>query len=186
MLYRNDLAGYRTLASLRTPDLELRRRSLLQLASLMPATDVLAAAQSSNEDPAFIEGLLGTLASENRILSERANPDQLRAIANGLGTLASMLMHRGKADEALAALAALPELDEQTSDLPGVTCTRLMAWISLDRFSEIDKLHAAPADWIAAIAKCSDRARAKQAAAFLRTRLSLKPEEAAALAKAAE
>lgn len=132
LVHRPDAASYAALYGMRAPSAETRRRMLGMVAARMPATDVLRAARDTVENDTDREAVLSVLTSENRILSERESPEQVRAIASGLVMLARLRLEEMRAEEALATLEALPEIEELW---PGdeIASIRALAWLSLNR-----------------------------------------------------
>ncbi len=184
ILHRTDLAGFKTLASLPAPDPESRRRNLFMLAGLCPATDLLAASKSLNAEPVFMEGLLNSLTSENRILSQRSDPAQLKAIADGILQLARIRLELNKPDAAIAATAALPEIDEVVGDLHGLNTVRLQAWLCLGRLDEAAKSDVIFEDWLTALARCPIPDQAAEINSLLAVRYNLTTQQKEALDKA--
>ncbi len=185
ILHRTDLAGFKTLAALPAPDPETRRKSLFMLAGLCPATDLLAASKSLNAEPVFMEGLLNSLTSENRILSQRSDPIQLKAIADGILQLARIRLDLNKPDAAIAATAALPEIEEVVGDLHGLNTVRLQAWLCLGRVDEATKLDVVFEDWLTALARCPLPDQAAEISSTLAARFTLTAQQKEALDKAA-
>lgn len=184
ILHRTDLAGFKSLAALPAPDPETRRKSLFMLASLCPATDLLAASKSLNAEPVFMEGLLNSLTSENRILSQRSDAAQLKAIADGILQLARIRLDLNKPDAAIAATAALPEIEEVVGDLHGLNTVRLQAWLCLGRLDEATKLDVVFEDWLTALARCPVPDQAAEISSLLAVRFSLTTQQKEALDKA--
>ncbi len=184
ILHRTDLAGFKSLAALPAPDPETRRKSLFMLAGLCPATDLLAASKSLNSEPVFMEGLLNSLTSENRILSQRSDPVQLKAIADGILQLARIRLDLNKPDAAIAATAALPEIDEVVGDLHGLNTVRLQAWLCLGRLDEATKLDVVFEDWLTALARCPLPDQAAEVSSLLAVRFSLTAQQKEVLEKA--
>ena len=126
-----------------------------------------------------------SLTSENRILSQRSDPIQLKAIADGILQLARIRLNLNKPDAAIAATAALPEIDEVVGDLHGLNTLRLQAWLCLGRLDEATKLDVVFEDWLTALARCPLPDQAAEINSLLTVRFSLNAQQKETLDKAA-
>lgn len=145
---------------------EARRRSLEALARAMPATDLLRAADQTN-DASARELALAAMTSEARILSERQSPEQARALALGLTRLARLRAQAGRHAEALAAINALPEID-RLGDASDLRQVRAGSLIALDRLDLAEQQEAGPDTWLDALESLVQAAHARRVADRIR------------------
>lgn len=178
MMERPTAAGFRAIARLPASTDDSRRRSLLSIAAGMPGPELLEVARSYSNDLPFRESLLAVLASPERILSERADPEKYKAIGEGLILLAETRLALDRPDSAVAALDTLATLDPA---LDGVRTAslRAMAMLCLNRIEDAQLLNAPASVWLDALDRCMDRPYAAAIAAALSRRFAgaLSPEE---------
>ena len=187
MMHRPTAAAFRALSALAAPTPEAQRRALLSVAAQLPATDLLEVARESGNDMALRESYLTLLASPNRILSERADPAKLEAIAEGVVLLARTRIGLDRPDGAVAALDALPELSDLVDHLR-VSRLRALAMLCLNRIEEAAALGAPASVWLDALERCVNKPFAPALAEEIRVRFGadLASDEAARFAHLAE
>jgi hypothetical protein len=150
ILHQPDAARFRELAMLPAPSIEARRRGLAAVARVMPAAAVVRVSGDDDDDDAMREVVLEQLASVERVLSERDNPEDLMAILRGLPLLARVRIEAGRYDAALAALAPLAEIPGG-EDSPQAVHERCVALLCLDRVEQAAALNASASAWLDAI-----------------------------------
>lgn len=135
LLHRQTLAGFRAIDAAARALPQGRRAALVAVATLLSAPDVVGAAALVADDPPIAEAVLNTLTRRERIVSERADPTNLSAIAEGLISLSRLRLRLGKPAEAVAALESLPDLD-QLRDANELASIKTIAFIELNRLDQ--------------------------------------------------
>jgi len=169
MMQRPTAAAFRAVAALPAPSPGLQRRALLAIAGQLPATDLLEIARDTGGDSALRESYLTLLASPNRILAERADPQSLGAIAEGVILLARTRLELDRPDAAAAALDTLPDLTDLVDHLR-VSRLRAMAMLCLNRTEEAVALAAPASVWIDALERCVNKPFARSLESEIRSR----------------
>lgn len=145
LLHEPTAESFAKIAALPAVSPQIARTGLVLLAVGLPATDLLETILATT-DPTLRSVLLPMLASENRVLSEGANPKNLRAIARGVIMLAQSDLVRGDAAGALAAIEGAPFLDEVFPDEAApLKCAALVA---LGRIEEAEPINSPLASWL--------------------------------------
>lgn len=142
-------SDFLTLMTIDSPAPDTRRRALARTTRAMPATEIMRAYERVDE-PALREMLLTALTSEGRILSERVDTVQKRALAEGLLRLARLRLDRGQFAESLAAVNALPDI-ESVADAEEVRSIRFAALIGLNRLDLAGEQGLGPDAWLGAL-----------------------------------
>lgn len=182
ILHQPDAARFRELAMLPASSTEVRRRGLAGVARIMPASAVVQVSGDDDDDPAYREVVLEQLASVERVLSERDNPDDLMAILRGLPLLARIRIEAGRYDAALAALSPLSDIPGGENS-PQAVHERCVALLCLDRVDQAAALNASPSAWLDAIERREPPDAARPMLDLFRSKFpgSLMPDENARL-----
>ena len=176
LLHRQTLAGFRAIDAASRTLPQGRRAALVAVATLLSAPDVVGAAAQVSDDPPIAEAVLNTLTRRERIVSERADPTNLSAIAEGLISLSRLRLRLGKPAEAVAALESLPDLD-QLRDAGELAAIKTIAFIELNR---LDQAAAAGGDvnaWLDGLEMCLTKPHALLVAEEISSRFSSTMEE---------
>jgi hypothetical protein len=161
VLHRQTAAGLRAARAIVPRASEGRRATLVRVAEVLPASELLEGSRVFADEPPMQEAVLGTMALPSRIASERYSEAQSQAIARGLLELAALRLSLGKPAESLQALQAFDEIDRYArwAELAAI---RTRAMLELDRIDlavEVD----GPADaWIDALETSVDRPHAPE------------------------
>ena len=178
-LFRQSAAGFKAIAAATAGKPEIRRSALVRVADVLEAPDLLAASRTLTDEPALREAVLTLFADGDRIMSERADPTNARAIEAGLIELARLRLSLGKPADAVAALDALATLDPNATSQANPL--RLQALLELGRFDRPEVSRASAQDWLVALQALNDRVQALAAlAAFSERFASSLPADAAA------
>lgn len=161
--FRTTEEGYRAIEMLPAPTPEVKRRALVTLAARLPAPDVVRVARTVKSDVAFRESVLATLASQDRILSERVDPVKLAELCNGLLMLAQDRIELDRPDSAIVALDAIPDHSACAHE-QALTHARVLCLLCLGRIEDAQMLEAPPEVWFEAIERCATRPFARSIA----------------------
>ena len=141
MVHTPDAARFRAVAALPATTSEARLNALLLLASVMPATQVLEALLDPKIEDPLRSGLLATLTSPTRVMSEGVMPKNLAAIKQGILLSAMDDLNRGDSVGALAVLDT-PVFSEDSKESADAGAIRLSALLGLGRISEAQRVGA--------------------------------------------
>lgn len=141
MVHTPDAARFRAVAALPATTSEARLNALLLLASIMPATQVLDVVMDPNVTDPLRSGLLATLTSPTRVMSEGVIPENLDAIKKGILLSAMDDLNRGDSVGALAMLDT-PVITEDSKESAEAGAIRLSALLGLGRISEAQRVGA--------------------------------------------
>lgn len=169
-LFRQTAAGFKAIAVATAGKPEIRRSALVRVADVLEAPDLLAASRTLTDEPALREAILALFADGDRIMSERADPTNARAIEAGLIELARLRLTLKRPADAVAALDALATLDP-TATSPA-NALRLQALFELGRFDRPEVTRASVQDWLVALQALNDRAQALAALTAFSDRFS--------------
>lgn len=149
-MHRATATGFIALTALPAPLPDARREGLLFVASVMPAVEILAAADLlAAEDPTR-ELLLTPLLDPMRRMSLSPEAPSYEATVRGLLMLARARLAGGRADEALLALDATPDpLDP--ADAAQLLRLRTLTLLTLNRGDEAAAMDATADDWLDAL-----------------------------------
>ncbi|QOI99437.1 MAG: hypothetical protein HRU70_02620 [Phycisphaeraceae bacterium] len=156
VLHRQTGDGFSRLADLPFASPQDRRSTLSSVAAMIPAPDVLRAAERVAPDMPLQESVLSVLPRTERIISERADPANLAAIAEGLVRLADLRLRIGRPAEAVAALDALPDIDTVRGSPDEARRLRTIGFVLLNRLDEAEALAPSPEDFLAALEAAAD------------------------------
>lgn len=168
LLHAPDLAGFERLRQLPASSPAVRREGRLLVARALVATDLLEAARSAAEASERDE-LLGLLVLEDRIMSERASPEQARAIVEGAKQLAAIHLGNARPDDALATLDAVAPIASD-ADRPALEALQVPALLVLNRIELAEKIPAKPDAWLRGLSMSLDKPHARDVADALLVR----------------
>lgn len=171
VLHRQTASGFEAVTRLNAPSPESKRRGLVAIGAVLPASDLLAVINDGVLPHELCEPVLSSMAAVDRILSERADPASLAAIAEGLTKLATLRLDDGRPDGALAALEALPGLDKLRPS-GEVKSLELQCLLALNRIEEAESIDAPAVAWIDGLARAAGRAFAPDIAQVIRVRFA--------------
>lgn len=141
MVHTPDATRFRSVAALPASTSEARLNALLLLASIMPATQVLDVLSDPQIQDPLRSGLLATLTSPTRVMSEGVIPQNLAAIKQGILLSAMDDLNRGDSVGALAVLDT-PVIAEDSQESAEAGAIRLSALLGLGRISEAQRVGA--------------------------------------------
>jgi hypothetical protein len=157
-LHRQNAAGFVGIERATAGRPELRRSSLVAVAAVLPAPEVLTAIESVVNEPEMKEAVLSTLGRRERVTSERADSVKARAISDGLVRLARVRMRLNKPAEALAALDVTGELPPAVQpEAAELARLRACAFVRLGRIADAEATGSDAEGWIEGLAAASDK-----------------------------
>ncbi|MBX3381300.1 MAG: hypothetical protein KF805_14490 [Phycisphaeraceae bacterium] len=145
-----------------------RRAALTTIAAALNEDEILEASRRLRADPALRESVLATLADARRVMAERTDPPRLSYTAEALVELAELRIELGKFGEAIAALDALPEI-QQLVPADRLRDLRAIALIGGNRLDQARLLGAKADVWLRALELIDDQPQAAQVASFIET-----------------
>jgi len=176
-------AGVRRLLALPKPSPEVAVPSLLRTADGLTAPELLDISRIV-DDAALRRGLLALLVAPRRVMSERADPDRLRAICEGVLDLAELELAASQPEAALAALDNAAEFEEQIDD-SRVAALRSTSLVALGHIDLAANIQAPCAAWLRGLELASGSESATRIVETMEARFgsSMSPEEKAAFEK---
>lgn len=171
-----DVANFAAIeeATRKVPD--QRRQALTMVASVLNEDEIIEASRRLRADPVLREAILATLADPRRVMAERTDPARLSYTAEALVELAELRIELGKYGEAIAALEALPEIEQHISG-ERLRDLKAIAFIGVNRLDQARQLDAKPEVWLRGLELCADQTQAAQIASLIETAMAEKLTE---------
>ncbi|MDX2018097.1 MAG: hypothetical protein SFY95_10725 [Planctomycetota bacterium] len=163
IMTRPTIEGFLAVSESAAGSEDARQASCLAIGRVMQASDLLSVVHLLGPSDPLHESLLALLVDRDRILSERFDPRQLSAIAEGSLALARLRLESDQPEAALLALDALPAgavgAEAPSADiapLPApvrdeIARLRAIALLRLNQPERASQLPAPPSAWLDAI-----------------------------------
>lgn len=176
LLHAPTARGFDELLALPRPTTESVDPAFIRLARALPASELWTVAQTTTQMQ-LRRVLLTSLTSEDRVLSERANPDSYAAIAAGVEAFSSDLLVAGDADGAVTIIERSPfDGNDAPSSIVALHTTALLA---LGRVELAEKLDGGITPWLRGLDISRKKTHAQRVLDAVESRFgaSLSPEE---------
>ena len=141
MVHTPDAAQFERVMKLRSVSPEISRSALLAIARVLPVRDLVQCIGFAQSDQVLRAGLLASLTSPTRVMSEGTTPENLAAIATGVVLTITDDLAKGDAAGALGMLDSAPYLDA-AADKATISALRVTALLATGKIEEATKFDA--------------------------------------------